>query len=142
MHFGLNTPGSFLTHLHAELDTRYTLGGIYMATDEVFASRGFLPLVMFYSVSRLINQFQIDISSKLQLMDDEAGLFKRSVFIEPCLLEQVPVLKYVLTQLSVDLLQNGERLAPRQEIELDNLYDYFNALPEEREQKQWKPRHL
>lgn len=138
----MNSPGSFLACIHAEFNVKFSMGGSYLTPAEVFSPKAFLPLLMFYALSRMWSQFGVDLADKVQMTDVEDGYFKKEVIVAHGLLEIDAKLKYVLAQLAVDLILNGRPLQSGMEVKLDELFDYFNAFPEERESMQWQPRHL
>jgi hypothetical protein len=144
MKLNIDSPGAFLTAIYEELNIKFSINGTDLTVSEVFSPRGFLPLIAFYAIPRLRQyaNVNIDIESEVQYTEDEDGIFGKSIFMPAEVLHKHPLFKYVLTQLSVDLLLDGVPLSYGVKANLDQIYEYFTTPLGDRETKEWKPRNL
>lgn len=144
MKLNIDTPEGLLATIYEELNIQFLLNGTELNVSEVFSPRGFLPLIAFYAIPRLrqCTDLEIDIESEVNYIEDENGIFGKSVSMQQDILHLHPLFKYVLVKLSVDLLLDGKPLSYGVKANLDQIYEYFTTPLGDRETKEWKPRNL
>lgn len=135
-------PDVMLTSVYAELGIQFSLGGCEITPAEVFCQKGFLPLIMFYACARMRQYGRGELDLPVEYADHADGIFGKTVSFAPSLAQDFPLLKFVLAQISIDLLLDGTPLQYGLNANLDPVYEYFITPVDDREKKEWKPRNL